>query len=106
MMDTYHSNFPEAMDVLSAGLEDALQFFHAEHLPFSRTSSTNHLERLNREIRRRSNVVGTFPSTRSYLRLIGSFLAEYQADWASGKAYINHHRLLLFSDSLNERRAA
>ena len=84
------------MDTLSDGLEDALQFFHFEDLPHGRTSSTNHLERLNREIRRRSNVVGIFPSTDSYLRLIGSFLIEYQADWATGKAYINPDRLTLF----------
>ncbi|MSR89138.1 MAG: hypothetical protein EXS67_05750 [Candidatus Margulisbacteria bacterium] len=59
-------------EVLSNGIEDALQFFHFPELPFSRTSSTNHLERLNREIRRRSHVVGTFPSINSYLRPIGT----------------------------------
>lgn len=106
LINKLQNDFPEAMDVLSAGLDDALQFFHAKNLPSSRTSSTNHLERLNREIRRRSNVVGTFPSTNSYLRLIGSYLAEYQADWLTGKAYINTDRLILFSESFNERRAA
>jgi len=96
--------FPEAMEVLSDGLEDALQFFHFEELPFGKTSSTNHLERLNREIRRRSNVVGIFPSTQSFLRLIGSYLFEYQADWATSKAYVKPHRFaLLPSQRLSAR---
>lgn len=97
----FSSQFPDAMDVLDDGLEDALQFFHFEELPFGRTSSTNHLERLNREIRRRSCVVGIFPSTQSFLRLIGSYLFEYQADWATGKAYINLDRLATFQANLN-----
>lgn len=102
----YAAQFPEAIDVLENGLEDALQFFHFEDLPFSRTSSTNHLERLNREIRRRSNVVGIFPSTASFLRLIGSYLFEYQAEWHTGKSYIKPHRLALFQSHLSSQKVA
>ena len=93
LIDQFEKELPEAMDALSNGLEDSLQFFHFESLPANRISSTNHLERLNKEIRRRSNVVGTFPSTDSFLRLIGSYLIEYQADWDTSKAYINPDRL-------------
>jgi putative transposase len=102
----FSSQFPDAMDCLADGLEDALQFFHFEELPFARTSSTNHLERLNREIRRRSSVVGTFPSTQSFLRLIGSYLFEYQADWPTGKSYIKPDRLALFQSNLFANLAA
>ena len=94
------------MDVLDSGLEDALQFYHFENLPFGRTSSTNHLERLNREIRRRSRVVGTFPSTQSFLRLIGSYLFEYQADWATSKAFINSDHLASFQSNFLTKFAA
>jgi len=96
VIDKFATQFPEAMETLSDGLEDALQFFNFSELPHGRTSSTNHLERLNLEIRRRSNVVGIFPSTDSFLRLIGSYLIEYQSDWATGKAYIRSDRLCLF----------
>lgn len=106
LVDRYTDQFPEAKETLSDGIEDALQFFHFPTLPHGRTSSTNHLERLNHEIRRRSHVVGIFPSTSSYLRLIGSYLLEYQSDWDSGKSYIRSDRLLLFWDTFNERRAA
>jgi len=97
IIEKFSEILPEAMDIFSAGLEDALQFFHFEELPANRTSSTNHLERLNKEIRRRSNVVGIFPSIDSYLRLIGSYLMEYQADWETSKAYINSDRLTAIS---------
>jgi putative transposase len=106
LIQKFHNDFPEAMDCLSDGLEDALQFFHFNDLPKGRISSTNHLERLNREIRRRSNVVGIFPSTNSYLRLIGSYLIEYQNDWAVSKAYIRPERLLFFWDNSKEVKMA
>jgi len=102
----FNTKFPDAMDILSDGLEDALQFFNFKDLPYGRTSSTNHLERLNLEIRRRSNVVGIFPSTDSFLRLIGSYLLEYQADWATGKAYIRPDRLnLLYTKNIGRKAA-
>ena len=50
------------------------------------------LERVNREIRRRSRVVGVFPSVGSYLRLIASYLMEYTEDWANEYAYIKPER--------------
>jgi putative transposase len=106
VIEKFKSQFPEAMETLESGLEDALQFYHFEELPFGRTSSTNHLERLNREIRRRSSVVGTFPSTQSFLRLIGSYLFEYQADWPTGKAYIKPDRLALFQSNFATQFAA
>ncbi len=106
VIQKFNDQFPDAMEVLSDGLEDAIQFFNFEELPYGRTSSTNHLERLNLEIRRRSNVVGIFPSTDSFLRLIGSYLLEYQADWASGKAYIKPDRLHLFLANQIEKKAA
>jgi putative transposase len=102
VIDRFESQFPEAMDVLSDGLEDAVQFFHFPVIPKSRTSSTNHLERLNREIRRRSNVVGTFPSTSSFLRLIGSYLLEYQEEWQTANSFIDPDRLISFWSNFKE----
>lgn len=97
VIEKWGKTLPDSMNVLSEGLEDALQFFNFPELPTLRITSTNHLERLNREIRRRSHVVGTFPSIGSFLRLIGSYLIEYQADWETSKAYINPDRLSAIS---------
>ncbi len=77
------------MKCLEEGLEDSVQFFEFSEIDSRKTSSANQLERLNREIRRRSRVVGIFPSIESYLRLICCYLIEYSEDWASGKRYIS-----------------
>jgi transposase-like protein len=46
------------------------------------------LERLNREIRRRTTVVGIFPSMDSYIRLVTTYLIEYSEDWSMRHCYI------------------
>jgi putative transposase len=84
----YGNRFPQAIATLEEGLEDALQYLSYSAFDHRKISSTNILERLNREIRRRSRVVGIFPSMDSYLRLITSYLIEYAEDWSTGKCYI------------------
>ena len=60
------------MECLEEGFEDSVQFYAFEELDSRKISSTNTLERLNREIRRRSSVVGIFPSTDSLLESGGN----------------------------------
>ena len=66
-----------------------MQFYLFEHVDRRKISSTNMLERLNREIRRRTNVMGVFPNQDSYIRLVTSYLMEYHEDWSTGRSYIN-----------------
>jgi hypothetical protein len=73
----YRKRFPEAVTVLEDGLEDSLSFYDFPMLDARKISSTNGLERLNREIRQRSVVVGVFPSEESYVRLVVTYLMEY-----------------------------
>ncbi|MBP2660153.1 MAG: transposase [Firmicutes bacterium] len=89
VMDEYEAKYPEAIALLEEGLEESLQFFSFNEIDARKISSTNLLERLNREIRRRTNVVGIFPSMDSYIRLVTSYLIEYSEDWSSGHSYIN-----------------
>jgi len=93
IIEEYESKYPEAMSCLEEGLEDSLQFYNFPEVDKRRISSTNVLERTNREIRRRSRVVGVFPSVSSYLRLITSYLMEYTEDWANEYAYIKPEKL-------------
>lgn len=88
LMDTYESPYPGAIEVLESGLEDSLQFYNFERMDSRKISSTNMLERLNREIRRRTAVVGIFPSMDSYIRLVTTYLIEYGEDWSTGRCYI------------------
>jgi len=83
----------EAIEVLKNGLEDSLQFYHFPQIDKRRISSTNVLERVNKEIRRRSKVVSVFPSRESYLRLITTYLMEYTEELEIERSYIQPDKL-------------
>lgn len=51
------------------------------------------LERLNREIRRRTSVVGIFPNENAYVRLVTTYLMEYAEDWSVSRAYLNENSI-------------
>lgn len=87
-MDTHEKQYPGAIEILELGLEDSLQFYNFDRIDPRKISSTNMLERLNREIRRRTTVVGVFPSMDSYIRLVTTYLIEYGEDWSTGRCYI------------------
>lgn len=89
LSEQYRKRFPKAIELLENGLEDSLAFYAFPDLDTRKTSSTNMLERLNKEIRRRTNVVGIFPDPDSYLRLVTTYLMEYAEDWSVSRAYLN-----------------
>lgn len=102
LMDEYEAKYSEAINILEEGLEDSLQFFNFNELDSRKIASTNLLERLNREIRRRTKVVGIFPSMDSYIRLVTSYLIEYSEDWSSGRSYINSKIIIAIQQRLAE----
>ena len=58
-----------------------------------KVSSNNMLERLNKEIRRRTRVIGIFPNPESYLRLVTVYLMEYSEDWSVTRSYLSEESL-------------
>ena len=72
------------MQILKTGLGDALTFMAFPSAHWSCISSTNQIERINREIRRRTKVIGVFPNVASALRLIAMILLEQTEDWHCG----------------------
>jgi len=105
LLDDYGKRFPEAVCCLEEGLEDSLSFYDFPEVDKKRISSTNGQERLNMEIRRRSRVVGVFPSVESYLRLTICYLVEYSEDWGSERSYIREDKALGSLDRLHELMA-
>ena len=93
IIETYEKRFPKAITILENGLEDSLTYYRFPEIDSRKISSTNMLERLNKEIRRRTNVIGIFPNENSYIRLVTSYLIEYSEDWSTGRSYINKSSL-------------
>lgn len=87
---SYAKRFPKAVQCLEDGLEDSLAFYAFPMLDARKISFSNMIERLNREIRRRTSVIGIFPNKSAYVRLVTTYLMEYAEDWSVSRAYISH----------------
>ena len=95
MIDKLTDPAPKVARLLEQAEEDLLAFYRFPSAHWPKLRSTNPLERVNREIGRRSDVVGIFPNDASAIRLAGALLIEQNDEWLVGRRYLSEESLAL-----------
>jgi transposase-like protein len=97
--DALRERVPGLAELMDEAREDVLAYtaFPKEHWP--QIASTNPLERLNGEIKRRCEVVGIFPCNRAVVRLVGALMLEQSDEWAVSRRYMSLESLAALSDA-------
>lgn len=88
-IEEYQTVAPSLAKWMEENIPEGLSIFSFPENVQKRLRTSNMLERLNREIRRRTRVVSIFPSEKSCLRLISSILVEVSEEWENGKVYLS-----------------
>ncbi len=89
----YQKSAPDLSTSMESALPEGFAIFELPKAVRKRLRTSNMLENLNKQIRRRPRVVSIFPNKESCLRLISSILMEQSDDWESGRAYLNPKHL-------------
>ena len=97
---------PKVAALLEAAEEDLLAFYRFPAAHWPKLRSTNNIERVNKEIARRSDVVGIFPNDRSVIRLVGALLIEQNDEWLLTRGYLSQESIALVLEDQGEENGS
>ena len=104
--DQLRGKFAKIGDLMDRAEHEVLAYMDFPRAHWLQIHSTNPLERLNAEIKRRTNVVGIFPNDKAITRLVGAMLLEQSDEWALQRRYMQLEGLHSLSDTAQPRLAA
>jgi putative transposase len=90
---------PKVCELLEQAEEDLTGFYTFPREHWTKIRSTNPLERVNKEIGRRSDVVGIFPNDQAVIRLAGALLLEQNDEWLVQRRYLSAESMALILDA-------
>ena len=104
--DQLRTKFPKLADLMDEAESDVLAFMSFPKAHRVQIHSTNPLERLNAEIKRRTDVVGIFPNEAAITRLVGALLLEQNDEWQLQRRYLQLEGLQTLADNQPARLSA
>jgi len=104
--DQLRAKFPKLAAMMDEAEPDVLAFKSFPKAHWAQIASTNPLERVNAEIKRRTNVVGIFPNDPAITRLVGALLLEQNDEWQLQRRYLQLEGLQTISDNQSVRLSA
>jgi putative transposase len=96
--DALRERFQRLAELMDDSRDDVLVYMSFPREHWAQIASTNPLERLNGEVKRRSDVVGIFPNDRAAVRLVGALMLEQTDEWAVSRRYMSLESLTAIDD--------
>ena len=96
--DALREKQPKLGALMDASRDDVLAYMSFPREHWAQIASTNPLERVNREVKRRADVIGIFPNNDAIIRLVGALMLEQNDEWAVSRRYMSLESLAHLSD--------
>jgi putative transposase len=104
--DALRDKQPRLAAMMDASRDDVLAYMEFPREHWTQIASTNPLERVNREIKRRADVIGNFPNDEAIVRLVGALMLETNDEWAVARRYMSLETIARVTDNPTVRLPA